>query len=124
MSGSEEAAIAAATGGSSTVLPDDVVTSEELAQATAPFIEEAPSDGNDYVRRNQGWSLAAASTLPVQVSEPEKVAGTETTLRSFSPEDIADMAGIHGGGTGGVLDGGTPTTVFTGSPVIDLGDVT
>ena len=33
-----------------------------------------------------------------QVTGPEKTAGTSTFLRSYSPLDIADMAGVHGGG--------------------------
>jgi hypothetical protein len=37
-----------------------------------------------------------------QVSGPEKTAGTETAIRRYSPQDIADMAGTHGGGGGGV----------------------
>lgn len=36
-----------------------------------------------------------------QVSSGEKTAGTETALRTFSPKDVADMAGTHGGGGGG-----------------------
>lgn len=36
-----------------------------------------------------------------QVSAGEKTAGTETAVRRFSPKDIADMAGTHGGGGGG-----------------------
>ena len=34
---------------------------------------------------------------PTQVSPAERTAGTEALLRSFSPFDIATMAGIHGG---------------------------
>ena len=37
-----------------------------------------------------------------QVTSGEKTAGTETALRTFSPKDIADMAGTHGGGGGGL----------------------
>lgn len=33
-----------------------------------------------------------------QVSAGEKTAGTETAIRRFSPLDVADMAGTHGGG--------------------------
>jgi len=36
-----------------------------------------------------------------QVSAGEKTAGTELTIRRFSPKDIADMASTHGGGGGG-----------------------
>lgn len=35
-----------------------------------------------------------------QVSSGEKTAGTATGIRRFSPKDIADMAGDHGGGGG------------------------
>jgi len=40
------------------------------------------------------------NTFLPQVSAPEKTAGTEPSLRSFSPLDIANMAGFHGGGGG------------------------
>lgn len=36
-----------------------------------------------------------------QVSAGEKTAGTATAVRRFSPKDVADMAGTHGGGGGG-----------------------
>jgi len=39
-----------------------------------------------------------------QISSGEKTAGTETALRSFSPKDVADMAGTHGGGGGSSVD--------------------
>ena len=38
---------------------------------------------------------------PAQVSAGERTAGTETALRSYSPADVASMAGTHGGGGGG-----------------------
>lgn len=44
-----------------------------------------------------------------QVTSPEKTAGTELALRTFSPKDVADMAGVHGGGGGGVTDHGALT---------------
>lgn len=37
---------------------------------------------------------------PSQVTPAERTAGTEVNLRSFSPFDVATMAGIHGGGGG------------------------
>ena len=40
-----------------------------------------------------------------QVSAGEKTAGTETAVRRFSPKDVADMAGTHGGGGGSVSFG-------------------
>ena len=45
----------------------------------------------------------AYSNIVGQVSAGEKTAGTETALRTYSPLDIADMAGTHGGG-GGLTD--------------------
>lgn len=42
-----------------------------------------------------------AEPNPAQVSGGEITAGTETALRSFSPADVAAMAGVHGGGGGG-----------------------
>ncbi len=45
-----------------------------------------------------------------QVSTGEKTAGTATGVRRFSPKDIADMAGTHGGGGGG---GGIPNPFDT-----------
>ena len=53
-----------------------------------------------------------------QVSTAEKIAGSQTALRTFSPKDIADMAVTHGGGGGGgvtTLAALTDTTVS--SPV-------
>lgn len=49
----------------------------------------------------------------IQVSSAEKTAGTETDLRTFSPKDIADMAGTHGGGGGGGSLGQVIQTVDT-----------
>lgn len=40
-----------------------------------------------------------------QVSAGEKTAGTETAVRRFSPKDVADMAGVHGGGGSSVVRG-------------------
>lgn len=40
---------------------------------------------------------------PTQVSPAERTAGTEVTLRSFSPLDVATMAGIHSGAGSGRL---------------------
>lgn len=40
---------------------------------------------------------------PSQVTSPERTAGTETSLRSYSPLDIATMASIHGAGGAGKL---------------------
>jgi len=37
-----------------------------------------------------------------QVSAGEKTAGTEVAIRRFAPKDVADMAGTHGGGGGGL----------------------
>jgi hypothetical protein len=42
---------------------------------------------------------AGAQVNPTQVDAGEKTAGTETALRSFSPADVAEMAGTHGGGS-------------------------
>lgn len=65
---------------------------------------------------------ANADTRPVQVSTPERSAGTETALRSFSPSDVAAMAAIHGGGGGG----GAVTSVFgrVGDVDAESGDYT
>lgn len=60
-----------------------------------------------------------------QVTGPEKTAGTSTLLKSYSPLDIADMAGIHGGGGGGGgklaqytfnRDASTSSTAITTTP--------
>lgn len=42
-----------------------------------------------------------------QVTAGEKTAGSETAVRRFSPKDVADMAGTHGGG--GATDHGALT---------------
>lgn len=51
-----------------------------------------------------GTVATNAAALPAQVSGPEKTAGTETAVRSFSPDDIKDMVLAHetGGGGGSV----------------------
>ena len=56
--------------------------------------------------------IESAYNLQVpQVSAGEKTAGTEAGIRRFSPQDIADMAGTHGGGGGG---GGGMTALVKG----------
>ncbi len=61
-----------------------------------------------------------------QVSAGEKTAGTETAVRRFSPKDVADMAGTHGGGGGGgeantaSNAGGAGVGVFDGKVSVDL----
>jgi hypothetical protein len=59
--------------------------------------------GHDSINNN--WR----TTFLPQVTVPERTAGTELNLRSFSPADIAAMAGIFGGGGGG---GGLNTAVI------------
>jgi len=62
---------------------------------------------------------------PGQVTSPERTAGSESALRSFSPNDVAVMAGIHGGGGGGKLvqqvrnRSNTLITCTTGTPLYD-----
>ena len=53
---------------------------------------------------------------PTQVSAGERTAGTEVALRSFSPEDVAIMAGIHGAG---VIPGNLVQEVFA-TPVTSV----
>lgn len=50
-------------------------------------------------------TVAGLSPLPAQVSGAEITAGTETALRSYSPEDIVALIDAHaaGGGGGGFL---------------------
>jgi hypothetical protein len=43
--------------------------------------------------------ITSFAPLPSQVTGPERTAGTETGLRSFSPEDVAVMSGAHGAPT-------------------------
>ena len=73
-----------------------------------------------------GRNTAATGDIEViaQVSGAEKTAGTETALRGFSPLDIADMAGTHGGGGGGSTDWNarneTGSTITKGTPVYPI----
>lgn len=58
---------------------------------------------------------------PVQVSAPEKAAGTEVALRSFAPNDVKDMAVTFGSGSGKLVQMvfATPVTaVVTCSQVV------
>jgi hypothetical protein len=66
---------------------------------------------------------AAYNTQVAQVSAGEKTAGTETGVRRFSPQDVADMASTHGGGSGDVSKVGTPANnqvaVWTGDGTLE-----
>ena len=44
-----------------------------------------------------------------QVSSPEKTAGTELGLRTYSPKDVADMATVHGGVGDAIIGPGSST---------------
>ena len=85
-----------------------------VASATGDYNADQISDTASKVlmtaaERTKLTGIAAnADTRPAQVSAPERSAGTETALRSFSPSDVAAMASIHGGGGGG----GAVTSVF------------
>lgn len=52
-------------------------------------------------------ALAADAARPAQVSSPEIAAGSETALRSYSPADIAAIAGAFGGGIASFTTGMT-----------------
>jgi hypothetical protein len=52
-----------------------------------------------------------------QVSAGEKTAGTETAIRRFSPEDVADMAEVHG------FEGNAHPGVTTGDYILPVGCV-
>jgi hypothetical protein len=58
-----------------------------------------------------------AQVNPPAVSALEKMQGSLTTVRSFSPKDVADMIMALAGHVG--VDGGTATTVF--NTIIDGG---
>lgn len=54
---------------------------------------------------NHAGILGVGENNPLQVTGPERTAGTETALRSYSPLDVATMAGVHGGsGIGKIVD--------------------
>lgn len=63
-----------------------------------PFQLEVPFESAEKSKLSGIEDNAAVN--PTQASAGEKTGGTETALRSFSPKDIADMAGTHGGGGG------------------------
>lgn len=44
---------------------------------------------------------AGAGANPPRVAAGEKLAGDEPAARTFSPKDVAEIAAIHGGGSGG-----------------------
>ena len=56
---------------------------------------------------------------PSQVTAPERIAGSESALRSFSPADILTMAVLHGGGGGpvGIQQATTMSFPFVNSAV-------
>jgi hypothetical protein len=58
-----------------------------MAFSLDEFLDGAEHDTRDH--------SGVTNTNPAQVSGPERTAGTEATLRSFSPLDVATMAGIH-----------------------------
>lgn len=64
----------------------------------------------------------AYNTQVAQVSAGEKTAGTETAVRRFSPKDVADMAGTHGGGGGG-SDAATVSVKKASAGTINIGQV-
>ncbi len=89
----------------------DVSSVEELEETLeGVYVEQGPDDNVERVVVNGVLVPPNALALPNQVSPVERTAGTETNLRSFSPEDVALMAGVHGGGGsgggGGTLDQG------------------
>jgi len=78
-----------------------------VASASGDYTADQITDTGSKVlmtaaERTKLTGIAAnAETRPAQVSSPERSAGSETALRSYSPSDIAAMAAIHGGGGGG-----------------------
>ena len=80
---------------------------ESLTAAQARLILNV-EDGSTADQTDAEIETGYNNQVP-QVSAGEKTAGTETAIRRFSPLDIADMAGTHGGGGGGSSDHGTLT---------------
>ena len=64
------------------------------AALTTPLMTVAAHNVLDHTTE------AGTNVNPAQVSPGERTAGSEGTLRSFSPFDVATMADIHGGGAG------------------------
>ena len=51
----------------------------------------------NVLERDSGSAWENVGTSPAQVSAGEKTAGTETALRTFSPDDVKDMIDTHAG---------------------------
>ena len=84
----------------------EIKTAYENNAGVAPFTTTSATKFNnieDGATADQTDSEieTAYNTQVAQVGEDEKTDGIETGVRRFSPKDIADMAGTHGGGGGG-----------------------
>jgi len=76
-------------------------------------IETAATADQSNAEIETGYNVQVAA-----VSAGEKTAGTEVAIRRFSPKDIADMAGTHGGGamaTDALWDAAGDLAVGTGA---------
>ena len=60
------------------------------------FVSAKDDGADESVVRPSDWNADHVDDTP-QVSEAERIAGTETELRRFAPADIKSMAETHGG---------------------------
>ena len=76
-------------------------------------------DQGNAIQITSGGLILGAN--PVQASGPELTAGTETALRSFSPDDVRQMVITHSGGGGAVssVNGETGVVVLTTDDISD-----
>jgi len=62
------------------------------------FVSAKDDGADESVVRPSDWNADHVDDTP-QVSGDEKTAGTETEIRTFSPDDVKDMIATHGGWT-------------------------
>jgi hypothetical protein len=82
-------------------LVDHTVAPFSLLDSTSHGLEDhkiGPLFLLDTAAHNALDHNVVTNNNPGQVSSAERIAGTQTSLRSYSPLDVATMAGLHGGG--------------------------
>ena len=98
-------------------------THGQIDHTDAAFVQEPLMSISDHNALDHHAITATnvGEDNPAQVSAPEKATGTESGLRSFSPNDVKDMAATFGSGSGKLVQMvfATPvTSVVTCSQVV------
>lgn len=93
------------------LLDSQIDGSQEEDEINALNLINGPAEADATADQTDSEIATAYGNEVPQVSGAEITAGTETAIRRFSPEDVANMAATHGGGGGG-----------GGSSALDLGD--